>query len=141
VAEKSKKDYRANLEGMETTDLMGLIESALLRLPIENIDAIILTAQEYRRTKHQEAKENLITEIREKAAKAGISINELFPSASPSASRRRGSGTNQKVKYRSPNGDTWSGRGKPPKWLQTLETEGRKREEFRVEGQSVEQPA
>ena len=137
MAEKSKKDYRANLEGMETPDLLELIESALVRLPIENIDAIIQTAQECQRTKRQEAKENLIAEIREKAAKAGISIHELFSSASPSASRRRGAGTNQKVKYRSPNGETWSGRGKSPKWLQTLETEGRKREEFRVQ----EQPA
>jgi len=141
VAEKSKKDYRANLEGMETPDLLELIESALLRLPIENIDAIIQTAQECQRTKRQEAKENLITEIREKAAKAGIPIHELFASASPAASRRRGTGTHQKVKYRSPNGETWSGRGKSPKWLQTLETEGRKREEFRVQEQPAGQPA
>ena len=141
MAEKSKKDYRANLEGMEPTDLLELIESALLRLPIENIDAIIQTAQDCQRTKRQEAKENLLAEIREKAAKAGISLDELFTSASPAASRRRGNGTHQKVKYRSPTGDTWSGRGKSPKWLQTLETEGRKREESRVEGQPVEQPA
>src|SRR5712692_2734711 len=141
MTEKSKKEYGVNIEGMETTDLMSLIESALLRLPIENIDAIIQIAQESRRTKKQEAKENLIAEIREKAAKAGISLDELFSSASPSASRRRGSGTNQKVKYRSPNGETWSGRGKSPKWLQTLETEGRTREEFRVQEQPAGQPA
>lgn len=38
------------------------------------------------------------------------------------------------VKFRHPDDAslTWSGRGKAPKWLSTLESEGRKREEFRV---------
>ena len=37
------------------------------------------------------------------------------------------------VKYRGPNGETWSGRGKPPNWLTRLETEeGRHRDEFLV---------
>ena len=38
------------------------------------------------------------------------------------------------VKFRHPDdaGLTWSGRGKPPKWLAALEAEGRRREEFRI---------
>jgi DNA-binding protein H-NS len=36
------------------------------------------------------------------------------------------------VRYRSPNGDTWSGRGYPPKWITQLESEGHNREEFKV---------
>ncbi|MEO8411438.1 MAG: H-NS histone family protein, partial [Propionivibrio sp.] len=38
------------------------------------------------------------------------------------------------VKFRHPGDSslTWSGRGKPPKWLSALEAEGRRREEFRV---------
>ncbi len=36
------------------------------------------------------------------------------------------------VKYRGLNGETWSGRGKAPRWLTNLEAQGRKREEFRT---------
>jgi DNA-binding protein H-NS len=37
-----------------------------------------------------------------------------------------------KAKYRGPNGETWSGRGREPRWLTALEAGGRKKEEFRV---------
>ncbi len=36
------------------------------------------------------------------------------------------------VKFRGPNGETWSGRGKAPNWLTSLESQGRHRDEFLV---------
>ncbi len=36
------------------------------------------------------------------------------------------------VKYRGPNGEAWSGRGKAPNWLTSLEANGRRRDEFLV---------
>lgn len=36
------------------------------------------------------------------------------------------------VKYRGPNGETWSGRGSVPRWLAGLIQQGRKKEEFAV---------
>ena len=36
------------------------------------------------------------------------------------------------AKYRGPNGETWSGRGRAPKWLATLEAQGRQRAEFSI---------
>jgi DNA-binding protein H-NS len=36
------------------------------------------------------------------------------------------------AKYRGPNGETWSGRGRAPKWLEALEMEGRQRSEFKI---------
>jgi DNA-binding protein H-NS len=36
------------------------------------------------------------------------------------------------VKYRGPNGESWSGRGKAPNWLTILESDGRQRNEFLV---------
>ena len=36
------------------------------------------------------------------------------------------------VKYRSPSGETWTGRGRTPQWLVSLEAEGKKREDFAV---------
>jgi len=35
------------------------------------------------------------------------------------------------VKYKH-GSDTWTGRGRTPRWLVALEKDGRKREEFRV---------
>jgi DNA-binding protein H-NS len=37
------------------------------------------------------------------------------------------------IKYRGPDGQTWSGRGLPPRWLADLEKKGRKRDSFLVE--------
>lgn len=36
------------------------------------------------------------------------------------------------AKYRGLHGETWSGRGKAPRWLTNLEAQGRKREEFLI---------
>lgn len=36
------------------------------------------------------------------------------------------------VKYRGPQGQTWSGRGKAPNWLTALEAQQRSRDEFLV---------
>jgi DNA-binding protein H-NS len=36
------------------------------------------------------------------------------------------------IKYRGPNGETWSGRGKAPNWLTSLEAQGRHKDEFLV---------
>lgn len=35
-------------------------------------------------------------------------------------------------KYRGPNGEMWSGRGLAPKWLTSLEAEGKKRESYLI---------
>jgi DNA-binding protein H-NS len=41
-------------------------------------------------------------------------------------------GTKVPVKYRGPNGETWSGRGLAPRWLTDLEAKGKKRETYLV---------
>jgi DNA-binding protein H-NS len=49
--------------------------------------------------------------------------------------RRRGhplKGRKVPVKYRSPRGDTWSGRGLAPRWLVALEKKGKKRASYAV---------
>lgn len=35
-------------------------------------------------------------------------------------------------KYRGPNGETWSGRGKLPKWIKKLIDAGQDKEAFRI---------
>lgn len=59
-----------------------------------------------------------------KATPAGGAVRGASASAKPK----------RKVapKYRGPNGETWTGRGLPPRWLAALEAAGRKRESFLI---------
>lgn len=69
----------------------------------------------------------VIAEIRKKMADYGITVVDLG-SGKPDKSRRPVA-----AKYRNPvGGETWSGRGRVPKWLVALESAGRKRDEFAV---------
>jgi DNA-binding protein H-NS len=42
-------------------------------------------------------------------------------------------GVRAKPKYRGPGGETWAGRGLPPRWLSALEKKGKKRETFLIQ--------
>lgn len=95
-----------------------------------------------------------IVEIKEKMATYGITLADLGgkgratngrktkaakpAKAAPAAKAKVKSGGARKpvaAKYRNAEtNETWSGRGKPPKWLAALEAAGRKREEFLVVG-------
>ncbi|MDK9704686.1 MAG: H-NS histone family protein [Sulfuritalea sp.] len=68
----------------------------------------------------------VIAEIREKMCDYGITVGDLGGSAKIAKTRKIVT-----EKYRNPaGGETWSGRGRMPKWLVALESAGRKREEF-----------
>ena len=41
-------------------------------------------------------------------------------------------GSTRPVRYRGPNGETWSRRGRKPRWLEELEAAGHEKEEYRV---------
>lgn len=70
----------------------------------------------------------VIAEIKKKMTEYGITLADLGGSARAAKSRKAVA-----AKYRNPaNGDTWSGRGRVPRWLVALEGIGRKREEFLV---------
>ena len=56
-----------------------------------------------------------IQEIRQKMAEYGISIQDL---SGGTRARKTGATGTVKPKYRNPEtGDTWTGRGKPPRWI------------------------
>lgn len=100
----------------------------------------------------------VLADIKAKMAAYGITVADLGIKATASRSRKRkaenpGKAANASkakvaklanlVKVRKPvaakyrnteTGETWSGRGKAPKWLVALESAGRKREEFAVFG-------
>ena len=102
----------------------------------QELNALIEAAEVKRAEKQDDARQALIQEFRGKAAELGLDLNSLMsePPASAPATRRtrRDAGGSVAVRFRGPNGETWSGRGRMPRWLSAMEASGRKREEFRV---------
>lgn len=95
----------------------------------EQLDALIAAAAEQKRRQQRER----IGEVRKKVAalaKAeGYTIEELFGGAKSGRS-----GGKVAPKYRNPANaeQTWSGRGKRPKWLEAAIAGGKKIEDFKI---------
>lgn len=71
-----------------------------------------------------------IAQAKQLIAEYGLTAADCgFRGASLLAGKTR---TTVAVKYRGPNGESWSGRGKAPNWLTSLEAQGRQRQEFLV---------
>lgn len=57
-----------------------------------------------------------VAEIREKVNTYGLTSSDIF--GGPVAAKRSTLGKTVAPKYRNPNtGETWTGRGKPPRWI------------------------
>ena len=70
----------------------------------------------------------VIAEIRQKMADFGITLADLKGGASNGAARKPVS-----PKYRNQKtGETWTGRGKPPRWLAEAEKAGKSRASFLI---------
>ena len=117
---------------MSEDELLAFVEAAIDRMPAETLPALITHIQNRQRARQEEEQNRLLEQWREQAAKLGLQVR-LEPIGTSTA-KRRGTGTGSAIapKYRGPDGSTWSGRGLPPKWLTSLEAEGRNREEFRI---------
>ena len=117
-------------------------------MTVPQLTALIAAAEAKRRDKLEDAKVALRTEMERRAAELGIAPDDLFSAAGQQAPAEQAAGKNGRharkprddtgakraAKYRGPNGEEGSGRGRTPNWLAALEAEGRKREEFLIEG-------
>ncbi len=113
------------------------------RMSVQQLTALIEAAEAKRRDKLEDAKTALRTEVERRAAELGVSVDDLFAQPgqrAPAEQKARGrrprsdAGTKPPAKFRDPETDeTWSGRGRPPRWLAAKEAEGRDRKEFAVE--------
>jgi DNA-binding protein H-NS len=120
----------------ETLDLYGKVESVPDRLRdieelLDTLSAgelrtVRVLAGKKRKEKLEEAKALVLAETEGRVKALGLSMKEVFPS------HTSGSKARIRVKYRSPKGETWSGRGHTPTWLRILEEAGHTREEFRI---------
>jgi DNA-binding protein H-NS len=91
---------------------------------------IELLQQQAKEIKAQEYKK-AIEEIQVKMTAFGITVADLQGHKSKV---RKTSFTTKPaaVKFRGPNGETWSGRGLMPRWLSSQVAQGRAKEEFAV---------
>lgn len=117
---QAKRGSAPDLDGMTAQELTALIQAAEAK----------------RLEKQGEAKASLLAEFRERATQLGLSFDQVMPAGASSSGAgrktRKDAGAPVAAKFRGPNGETWSGRGRMPKWLQAMEAEGRKRSEFAV---------
>jgi DNA-binding protein H-NS len=121
-------------EKASADDVISLLES----LAIGDLDKVIAAAQLQREAKRESGKKELIEEFRARAEALGLSLGELAADSSKTGARPSGKSPpaqSPAVKYRNPEtGETWSGRGRAPKWLTLAEQQGRGREEFAANG-------
>ena len=82
--------------------------------------------------RHDGAVEALKTKVTTVASALGITIAELFGIKSDGEPRRHK--RSARAKYRDPENakNTWSGRGKPPKWMQAKLDQGANKDEFLI---------
>ncbi len=118
------------------------------RMTVQQLTALIAAAEAKRRDKLEDARAALRAEMERRAAELGISAGDLFSAPGPQAPAEQAAAKNGRrarkprddigikraAKYRGPNGEEWSGRGRMPNWLAALEAEGRSREEFLIQG-------
>lgn len=118
-------------------DSDGKIETLIAALPglsmeeLGQLSDAIAKAREDMATAGRAA---LLEEFRLKADRLGVTLEELIGGGAAEASRPQRSDAGKKVaaKYRGPNGEEWTGRGRMPNWLAALEAEGRSRDEFLI---------
>ncbi len=114
------------------------IQKMISSLNYTELDELSALIQRERAGKLDEARRTLMAEIEEKAASIGLTPDQLFGQSRNAPEKpKRGKKTGQQsapaaVKFRSPNGQTWSGRGRKPTWLTQAEAGGQSAEEFRV---------
>ena len=117
----------------ESSDLSALL-SSLDAMSVDELTSLISHAEAARETKRRLAREQLVSEFRTRAEAIGVPFSDLL-SAMRDKERPAGTslaGRKLAAKYRGPNGEEWSGKGKTPRWLVAQEASGHTRDQFAV---------
>ncbi|ALK92746.1 H-NS histone family protein [Limnohabitans sp. 103DPR2] len=69
-----------------------------------------------------QARENELSEavrqVRQLVSEFGLTVHDVFPSGRGASKQKSSTGSKVAPKYRDPvSGQTWTGRGKAPKWI------------------------
>jgi DNA-binding protein H-NS len=119
------------LDTLSPEDKTKLIAEILDTLPAGNLRQIRDIAEEKRQGKLEDTKQLVIEKMRAELSQAGIDPDAINVSFGRKRSRKD-SGSTLPPKYRSPDGETWSGRGHAPLWIRQLELQGHSREEYAI---------
>ena len=124
----------------------GSVLAMLDKMSAQELTGLIQAAEAKRQEKLDAAKQELMAEFRARASSLGIQLESLFPPTTKPAQDtprqggrkpRSDAGRKLAARYRSPEGEEWTGRGRVPTWLTALEAKGRQRAEFEVSSEST----
>jgi len=128
MSDHAERDGDASTEGLKQS-----LRNTIEKMGVPEITALIEFAEQTRRHKQEAARDELLAEFRQRAADLGLSLEGLVTSqATPRPTKAAGTGKKLPAKFRGPNGEEWTGRGRTPSWLTALESTGRKRDQFAV---------
>ncbi len=134
----SKPQSRQLESGANEIVSLQQILSALDTMSVGDLRQIANVTEAKIREKAEGEKRALKEEMERRAADLGISVRELFGEPAQPISRGRGKSPKKAEsqgvapKYRGPDGELWSGRGRMPKWMQAAQAEGRAKEDFLI---------
>jgi DNA-binding protein H-NS len=115
------------LDTLSSEERLLLIEEVFETLTVQELRTTRDLAEKKRLAKLEDEKAAVLEDTRGRLSELGLTLSDVFPSR-----RSRKSKPSTRVKYRSPDGETWSGRGHAPLWLRQLELQGHSREEYVV---------
>jgi DNA-binding protein H-NS len=100
----------------------------------KQLTELIQAAEKKRQEKAQNERAALLEEMTSRAEELGLTVEELVGTrtAKRTPKARQDTGSKVAAKFRGPNGEEWTGRGRMPKWLVAQEATGRKRDEFLI---------
>jgi DNA-binding protein H-NS len=103
-------------------------------LSVKQLTELIHAAEAKRQDKAQGERAALLEEMTKRAEELGLTIEELVGTraAKRTPKTRQDTGSKVAAKFRGPNGEEWTGRGRMPNWLVAQEATGRKRDEFLI---------
>jgi DNA-binding protein H-NS len=118
-----------DLHKLSGEERVGLILEIIETLNAQELRTILNRTEQNRQGKLKVARSAVIAEMRAKFAEVDLSLEDVLAMAEPKKGRKVAS---PKAKYRSPEGEEWSGRGRKPRWAMKLESEGKTIEEFLI---------
>jgi DNA-binding protein H-NS len=132
-ASRSKRKLDLGADALTVEQVLAGLEA----LGVAELRKIVSTANATIQQKADAEKQALIEEMTSRAEALGLSIQDLFGEVPPAPKRGRGkakasSGEGVQPKYKGPNGELWSGRGRTPKWVQIAEAEGKSKEDLLI---------
>jgi DNA-binding protein H-NS len=130
-SEKVTEWLEIDLTKLASADRVALMREIMDTLNTQELRVILDEADKKRQVNLKDERAAAIAEMREKFSQLELSFEEVLAAEGNKKTKRR-AGASAPVKYRGPNAEEWSGRGRAPVWLKNLEAEGHNREEYLV---------